>query len=159
MVWRPGPRRPADHLWGLSGAPAGTCHPTTVSSPVDCRLAAPPATCDRSPIAAGTCGPAAPRGPPGPPPQRRPHLLVVLHEAADSLALHLPLGLLQLLPQLLLLALLMAVFLLPTVEAPHRVGPASRPPRVGSFAHRDSGGVSPDRPQTRDTSGQAEGPH
>lgn len=100
----------------------------------------------------------APQGPPGPRPAHPappPHLLVALHEAADALALHLPLGLLQLLPQLLLLALLVAVFLLPTVEAPHWVGPAFGPPTVGSFAHL-GGRHSPDRPQTRATSGQAE---
>ena len=88
------------------------------------------------PSAAGTCGPA-------PPPRRRPHLLVILHEAADNLALDLPLGFLQLLPQLLLLTLLVAVFLLPTIKAPHRVGPGSRSPRVRGFSHHGGGSESP----------------
>lgn len=92
----------------------------------------------------------------GTPPRRRPYLPVVQHEAADSLALDLPLGLLQLLPQLLLLTLLMAVLLLPAIEAPHRIGPGSRTPKVGSFAHRGGGSGSPDH-RTRDSRGQATG--
>lgn len=63
--------------------------------------------------------------------QHSPHLLVVLHEAADALALNLPLGFLQLLPQLLLSVLPIAVLFFPAIEAPHWVGS-----RFTSLTHR-----------------------
>lgn len=77
--------------------------------------------------------------------QSPPHLLVVLHEAADPLALDLPFRLLQLLPPLLLLVLPVAVFFLPAIEAPHGVGSGSLTQRINRFAH-GGGDQDPRRP-------------
>lgn len=88
--------------------------------------------------------------PPSLAPQSLPHLIVVLHEAADPLTLDLPFRLLKLLPPLLLLVLPVAVFFLPAIEAPHRVGSGSLTQRTNRFAHGGSC-RDPRRRQTRDT--------
>lgn len=82
--------------------------------------------------------PAAPTLAPQSPAERAqspPHLLVVLHEPADPLTLDLPFRLLKLLPPLLLLVLPVAVFFLPAIETPHRVGSGSLTQRTNRFAH------------------------
>lgn len=97
--------------------------------------------------------PAAPALAPQSPAERvqsPPHLLVILHEAADTLTFDLPFRLLKLLPPFLLLVLPVAVFFLPAVEAPHRVRSGSLTQRTNRFTH---GGGYQDarRRQTRDT--------